>query len=330
MWFKSITKLNLGPSPNLHLTAVLYIACGYMEDDGLTFVNMCSYWQHMSCMVGNPPLSKDNSTVTSDDDQNSSSASSSHSSSKAKFITPMTVTSTMLPEQWFCECCIPRPVDASTTHAWQTWWIQADHEWLLQAAGIIIIDQLPNRCKKSRSDNPDKCQCGTITDSQNAVESVQRLKSGPKLTSSSNCNHSTLVDISPLDEDTMFEPWANEFVHINPDIIMDEGVRQAICCWCSSLECMVTSQDPLTPTHSQAPPSIPPVTECLPLPPLPSKIASIHILIKQVPLTECQPTPVPVIASLPPPNATPSYLDNSFHSSDPKSLSYGCPLTYSI
>ena len=318
------------PAPD---SGLIRCICGYTEDDGLTiFCDMCGYWQHMSCVLGNPPPSKDDSTTTSDDEPNSSSASSSRSSSKGKFITPptpVTVTSTALPEQWFCERCVPRPVDASAARARQTRRIQADRERLFRAAGII--DQLPNGRKRS---NPDKRRRRTITGSQqNATESVRRSKSGSsrKPTSSSNRPHSASVDISPLDEDTMFEPWANEFVRINQDVIADEGVRQVIRRWRSSLECPVTSRDPLTPSRSQPPPSISPVTECLPLPPLPSnKIASIRLLVKQVPSSDCQPTPVPVITSLPPPNATPSYHDNSFHSSDPKSLSYGRPPTYGV
>ncbi|KAF8334739.1 uncharacterized protein EI90DRAFT_459420 [Cantharellus anzutake] len=280
------------------------------------------------------PCLYDDSATASDDDQTSSSTTSSRSSSKGKSTKPPTstssITSAALPEQWFCERCVPRPVDASAARARQTRRLQADRERLFRAAGIV--EQIPNGRKKSRPENIDKRRRSTVTGTQQiTTESVRRSKSGTSSRKpTSNRNRSSSVDISPLDEDTMFEPWANEFVRINQDVIADEGVRQAIRHWRSSIEGN-TRDSPTSSSRSQPPMPISPVTECSPLPPLPSiKVPPVRLLVKQVPPSECQPIPTPTIASLPPPNATPSYHDNTLHNSDPKSLSYGRPPTYGV
>ncbi|KAF8324780.1 uncharacterized protein EI90DRAFT_2231284 [Cantharellus anzutake] len=321
------------PTPD---SGLIRCICGYTDDDGLTiFCDMCGYWQHMSCVLSNPPpLLKDDSATASDDDQTSSSTTSSRSSSKGKSTKPPTstssITSAALPEQWFCERCVPRPVDASAARARQTRRLQADRERLFRAAGIV--EQIPNGRKKSRPENIDKRRRSTVTGTQQiTTESVRRSKSGTSSRKpTSNRNRSSSVDISPLDEDTMFEPWANEFVRINQDVIADEGVRQAIRHWRSSIEGN-TRDSPTSSSRSQPPMPISPVTECSPLPPLPSiKVPPVRLLVKQVPPSECQPIPTPTIASLPPPNATPSYHDNTLHNSDPKSLSYGRPPTYGV
>ena len=316
--------------------------CGYAEDDGLTiFCDMCGFWQHMSCVLGPSPSSSsqpDDTTTSDDEGAHSSSSAPSSSSFKGKSRPSVPA----LPEQWFCELCVPRPVDARSARARQTRRLQVDRDRELREAADV--DVVGGR-RRPRLEG-DKRRKSTSNSAPSPTEHQKRPgKNGAathhrKTITSASGAHSTLsansrrrsasVDVllSPADEDSLFEPWSNEYTRIPQDIIADDAVRASIRRWRTSLE-----RPTLSSYHDAASPAISPLTACTPLPTPPlSKTTSckFRVQVKPVPPSECLPLPLPSVSSFPP-YSTPSYQDKSA-SSDPsyKSASYSRPPTYGL
>ncbi|KAF9508309.1 hypothetical protein BS47DRAFT_1397885 [Hydnum rufescens UP504] len=339
---------NVSPSTSLAQqtakdSGLIRCICGYVEDDGLTiFCDMCGFWQHMSCVLTPSPSSssqQDNADTTTDDDEGDRSSSSARSSSsKGKSRPPVPA----LPEQWFCELCVPRPVDARSARARQTRRLQVDRDRELREAADV--DVVGSR-RRPRLEGDKRRKSSTHTAPSPTEPQKRSSKNGTtihhrKTTTGASGSHSALsangrrrsasVDVllSPADEESLFEPWSNEYTRILHDFIADDAVRTSIRRWRTSLGCAAPSS-----YRDTASPAISPLTACAPLPSPPfSKTTSckFRVQVKPVPPSDCLPLPLPSVSSFPPYSA-PSYHDKTA-SSDPsyKSASYSRPPAYGL
>ena len=216
-----------------------------------------------------------------------------------------------LPEQWFCERCIPRPVDAAGARERQMVRMLADRAASVSAASasagavtdeaemddMVDIDEagpstpLPlingkrrtggageKRRKSNAADN------APTTSSWGAPPPPRRAstKAGTPSSQTSGRNKrpqpgSTPSGLSKRDEDTLFEPWATEYTHISTDVVPDRRVREQIALWAQTLLdeeedwCYTT---PLLSSGGKMPISISPLTSCIPVHPFSAVFAA--------------------------------------------------------
>jgi hypothetical protein len=228
------------------------------------------------------------------------------SSSSTKLAIPET-----LPEQWFCERCIPRPVDVVGARERQMARMLADRAASVSAASasagavtdeaemdeMVDIDEpgpsTPGppingrrRTGGSGGEKRRKSNAGDnapTTGSWGAPPPPRRA--GTKAGTSSQASgknkriqlSSVPSGLSKRDEDTLFEPWATEYTHISTDIIPDRRVREQIARWAQKLLdeeedwCHTT---PLLASGGKMPASISPLTSCIPVHPFSAVFSS--------------------------------------------------------
>lgn len=243
-----------------------------------------------------------------------------HSKAPSKPIIPET-----LPEQWFCERCIPRPVDAAGARERQIARMVADRGASVSGASVSagavtdeaemddVIDAdesfgagpstplppLANGKRKMGGGGSEKRRKSNAADignvpapstwgapppprraSTKATASITASSSMPPIGGrGSGKRGATAVaptpspapsGLSKRDEETLFEPWANEYTHIAADVIPDRRVRQQIGRWAQHL--LDVEEDwchttPLLSSGGKIPNNISPLTNCIPVHP---------------------------------------------------------------
>lgn len=218
-----------------------------------------------------------------------------------------------LPEQWFCERCIPRPVDAIGARERQMARMLADRAASVSAASasagavtdeaeldeMVDIDEagpstpLPpsvngkrrtgggggeKRRKSNAADNaPPSSSWGAPPPPRRASVKAGTSSSQPSGKNKRAQPSSAPSGLSKRDEDTLFEPWATEYTHIPADVVPDRRVRDQIARWAQRL--LDEEEDwchttPLLSSGGKVPASISPLTSCIPVHPFSAVFAS--------------------------------------------------------
>jgi len=214
-----------------------------------------------------------------------------------------------LPEQWFCERCIPRPVDAVGARERQVARMLADRAASVSAASasagaatdeaemdeMIDIDDAgpstpvpPANGKRRVASGGEKRRKSNAADSNTPTTSSWGAPPPPRRASTKASTSSSQAPmknkrlqpnsgLSKRDEDTLFEPWATEYTHISADVVPDRRVREQIARWAQRLLdeeedwCHTT---PMLSSGGRVPTSISPLTSCIPVHPFSAVFAS--------------------------------------------------------